>query len=891
MNFNEQNSYLVERPHQLQLLLHSLNIVSGESKCMINLVTGDAGTGKTTICELFLDKVAELSPTSRIARAFCSLQCEFSLPYAPFKEILKQLFLSAEPINKTKDTTSRLLNIAIKETLEHAPELICSFIPCGSIISKFGEGIISEMGLLDKFKSKAKPDDKINSLDERTILAQYTEILRILSKDQPLIITIDDFHWADTASINLLYYLSRSLNGSRVMLIISYRSSDISVIKNGERHALIQVINEIKRNFGNVITDLDEISNDERLELLNKIIDKEPNTLNKQFRESMFQITNGNPLFVNEMFSSLKDNFEVQLVDDKWTENIQINWEQKPARIEGIVEERISRLEDALVELLSHASVQGNRFIAQILSKTINENERDVLTSLSRKLQKEHHLVRETKCFRSGASIISEYQFSNYIFQHYLYEELSQSQRILLHGDIAENLVSIFQDSIDEVALEIAQHYELSGEPTKSVAFFILAGKAAMKVSQFKLAFDILTKTISYIDSANQSFHEKVKFDVLSLLSICTRSIYGWGDKKTIELYNEIIKLGKNLGEIEKCSTYQFGIWAVYLNKLELHSALDYAKQFLESAIEIKDKCSIIQAKLALANTYFWMNNQSKSLEIIKELDDSIDEKEISDFIEKYGQTPQSLLLMFKLITNLIYGDVDQMTKALSQAETYVETTNHLYSKAIVLTGITWTSYMNFDYSNAKKYSAQLVDLCLNNNYNYYYGLGLFFQCWSQLNDTLDEHWDERFKNAEELIYSNQDVVLLKSDFQLTKVEYYLNTKKYDLALDMLQVLTNKYIQSEEKVTVPRLYYYLALTQNYRDNKKESIEAIVTGLQNVNQNCKVNITEMKLLRLFKKTIDVSFDKEYITSYSDSLNCAINRCIHGEYMNELSTLHI
>lgn len=80
---------------------------------------------------------------------------EFSLPYAPFKEILKHILLIDESEGEKKTKSEKIFNFTLMKALEIAPDLISTFVPGDSIIAKVGEGLISEMGLLDKFKTSA----------------------------------------------------------------------------------------------------------------------------------------------------------------------------------------------------------------------------------------------------------------------------------------------------------------------------------------------------------------------------------------------------------------------------------------------------------------------------------------------------------------------------------------------------------------------------------------------------------------------------------------------------------------------------------------------------------------------------------------------------------------
>lgn len=715
---NNRDGNIVARPSQMKSLFHSLDIVSNEQRCMINVICGEAGTGKSILCEMYLHKVQEQAPQALIAHVFCNMYSEFSLPYAPFKETLNQLLLPPETNTSVKDKKDKVLNYAIKKALEHAPDVIGAFIPGGSIIAKLGEGLISELGLLDKFKVTADANEQITSLDENKILQQYTDIIKLLSKSQPIIIVLDDFQWADKASINMLYYLSRSLSENAVMITISCRSSELSVIKDGERHPLLTVINELKRNFGSIITNLDAVSIEERKDLLNKILDNEPNQLADSFRKSLFEVTNGNPLFINEMMSSLRENLEIIKVEGNWIESEQINWDQKPARIEGIIEERISKLEDTFVELLSHASVQGNTFIAQILSKTINDNDRNVLMSLSKKLEKEHNLVREIKCFRSGGKIVSEFQFSNYIFQHYFYEELSQSQRMLLHGDIAENLELMFNENLDDVALNIAQHYESSGEYLKSLKYYQLAGNHALKLSCFLDASKLYSKALQLIEECGT---DKSTTDELSILinqSICLRNIKGWDHPEVESIYKKAYALAEKQNQLSKIAIVIFGSWSILLMNLELDKAYEFAQKFKLQGQQNNNLVLVDHANVSIANTLFWQGQFHDSLDIIQEFHTT-----------KTEDSPMftAIAMMFEILNYQKIGDVNQSELIKDKLIQFIASNECPFCKAIAYQAIAWYFYFQSNFELMSYYANLLIEVCKEHSLMGYIGVGYLF--------------------------------------------------------------------------------------------------------------------------------------------------------------------
>src|SRR4030095_16259464 len=113
-------------------------------------------------------------------------------------------------------------------------------------------------------------------------------------------------------------------------------------------------------------------------------------------------------------------------------------WEMLPARVEGVIAERIARLDEPLHETLNVSSVVGYEFSAQVVARVQKAEERELLKQLSRELDKRHGLVREEREFKVGSQFLSQYRFSHALFQQFLYNELGAGERRLMHGEVAD---------------------------------------------------------------------------------------------------------------------------------------------------------------------------------------------------------------------------------------------------------------------------------------------------------------------------------------------------------------------------------------------------------------------------------------------------------------------
>jgi predicted ATPase len=192
------------------------------------------------------------------------------------------------------------------------------------------------------------------------------------------------------------------------------------------------VINELRRTYGDVWTDLDPAMG---RHFVDALLDTQPNRLRDDFRAALAHQTEGHPLFTIELLRAMRERGDLVLdVEGRWVEGPALDWETLPARVEAVIEERVGRLEAGLRDILAIASVEGETFTAQVVARVQGLGERPLLGALSQELERRHHLVQSRGEIQVDHRFLSRFRFSHTLFQQYLYNTFSPGERRLLHG-------------------------------------------------------------------------------------------------------------------------------------------------------------------------------------------------------------------------------------------------------------------------------------------------------------------------------------------------------------------------------------------------------------------------------------------------------------------------
>ena len=225
-------------------------------------ITGEAGAGKTALVTEFARRAQSAHADLLVAMGVCNAQTSIGDPYLPFRQVLNMLTGDVEARlaqgSITQENAGRLqdfLRVSGQAVMEYGPDLVDIFVPGAALVSRVGTKVAQRAGWLERLEalSEQKAAGAGGSApDQSHIFEQYTDVLNALAMQQPLLLVLDDLHWVDASSVELLFHLSRSISESRILILGTYRPADVALGRSGERHPLEPVFNELQRYFGDM---------------------------------------------------------------------------------------------------------------------------------------------------------------------------------------------------------------------------------------------------------------------------------------------------------------------------------------------------------------------------------------------------------------------------------------------------------------------------------------------------------------------------------------------------------------------------------------------------------------------------------------------------------------
>lgn len=662
-------------------------------------VAGVAGAGKTALSTEFVRQAQARHRDVVVAIGNCNAHTGIGDSYLPFREILALLMGDTESKlaqgTITTENANRLGALLMRSgqvLVEVAPDLIDTLVPGGKLVTLLGKAMVQKFGWLDELEREVErkretPTGTEPVIQQSRIFEQYANMVRTLAAQQPLILILDDLQWADAASISLLFHLSRRIGDRPVLLVGTYRTDEVALGRAGGRHPLEPVINEVRRTFGDVIIDLGAGSESEARVFVDSLLDTEPNGLGEGFRTALLQHTQSHPLFTIELLRHLQANGD--LIKDeagRWIEGPALDWSELPARVEGVIAERIGRLEAGLRDLLNVASVEGEDFIVEVVARVRHTDERELIRRLSSELDRQHHLVGELGVRQLGRQRLSLFEFRHNLFQRYLYNTLGEGERAYLHEDVGTILEAIYKDRTEEIAVHLAWHFGEAGLLEKAVTYLLQAAQRAIRISANQEAIGHLHKALALLGQLPggvESMQQELQIQLA--LGVALTATKGYSTPDVAQAFNRARELCQQLGNPVQLFPVLHGLWRFHNVRAEHYTARELGEQLLSLAQEAQDPHLLLEAHWARGATMFWLGEIVEARTAMEHSLTFYVAKEHGSHAFVYGQDPAVVALSFLGWALTLLGYPDQGLKRVEEAVALAESSGHPFSSGFGL--------------------------------------------------------------------------------------------------------------------------------------------------------------------------------------------------------------
>jgi DNA-binding CsgD family transcriptional regulator/tetratricopeptide (TPR) repeat protein len=439
----EVNTFVGRQREMGELQSALRDSLSGEGRLI--MLAGEPGIGKTRTAQELVTCAEGQGAQVWWGRCY---QDEGMLPYWPWVQSLRSYFqeLNLEQLQSEMGSGVACIAEIIPELANRLPDL--------------------------------KPPPYLEPEQARfRLFDSITNFLKNSAQSQPLVLVLDDLHWADRSSLMLLQFLASEMGSSRLLVVGLYRDTELS-----RQHPLSETLSQLTREPVFRRMQLRGLSREDTGSFIEVMASIQPTPM---LTETFYTHTDGNPFFMTEMIRLLKE--QGQVISEAVSAHQEI---RIPEGVREVIGQRLNRLSQRCNQTLTTASVIGREFSLDQLEPLIEDLSEDRLLEVLEE-------ALSARVIEELPKALARYQFTHALIQETLAGELTMTRKVRLHAQIAVALETLYGAETESHAAELAHHFaeaEAVLGPDKLVRYSLLAGEKALTAYAWEEAQDHFEK-------------------------------------------------------------------------------------------------------------------------------------------------------------------------------------------------------------------------------------------------------------------------------------------------------------------------------------------------------------------------------------------------------------
>ncbi|MBI1884889.1 MAG: AAA family ATPase [Chloroflexi bacterium] len=508
------------------------------------LVAGEPGVGKTRLLSELAIYAADRGLQVLTGRAY---ETEGMPPYLPFTEPLSQYLRT-----RTADE--------LREDLDGSAAYLAKLLP----------------RLHQLIPDLPEPPPLSPEAERYRLFEAVTEVLLTIATRQPLLLFLDDLHWADAASLLLLRHFAPRLPQAPLLAVGAYRDVEVT-----EQHPLAGLLSELSRQRVGASIALRPFGLQDAAALVEALLGQPPAP---RVLDALFAASEGNPFFTEELVRHLQEQGR-DLADPEAPVG---DW-AIPEGVRQVIAKRLARLGKEANRVLAHSSVLGREISLPKVAAVTGRDEDSLLDLLEEALAA--HLLREEGQY---------FAFAHPLIQETLYQGLSAPRRRQLHLRAAEALEVLYSADLEPAHLaELAHHFcqaGSSGDADKAIGYAVRAAERALSQVAYEEAARLYQMALQALDLKRKADVAERCELLLALGDAQIRTADKAGARQT---FRQAADIARNLGEPERLAHAALGLGGRGARRFELGEVDELLIGLLQEALgTLKEGESVLRSTL-----------------------------------------------------------------------------------------------------------------------------------------------------------------------------------------------------------------------------------------------------------------------------------------------------
>lgn len=535
----ENAGFLVGRDDLLQQLTQAWGTAKGGQKQLLFL-QGEAGLGKTAVINHWLEQQFTDNADCLVATTGCFDQRGSSEPYLPILDALGALLNSPQ-------------QAGVKKSLR-----------------QYAPGWFFQIPSLIQAEDKEVLKQELFGVTTQRMLREFVDFIEALTQTTPLLLCIEDLHWCDVASLDLIMSLAQRRNFSRFMLLGSFRSSELRQDDSAFRSVYSQL--SLHQQCRSIV--LPALTRDEVSDWLQQRLPEALQT--EEYTDLFYRYTEGSPLLLYTTIEHLHQSGAL-VANSGDTDAPEVTPHLIEQGISGGLQHLLTLKTAGLDrddrQLLEAASVSNAEFSTESLAAVLQKDVLDIEEACEGKLLYEQWLIPDGSQQWPDGSISESYHFWHQLYRQFFYDALSAARRRHYHLRFAERLLQGYRGELTKLAAQLAYHFEAGGDIQRAIELRLLASEQASQRFAYREAIQHITRVIELTENAED------KTGHLEARKQCCHFLLASGQLPEVMAgYRELIQVSQQAGAATQEIEATLGL-ADALFWVDRQACLDTAKQ------------------------------------------------------------------------------------------------------------------------------------------------------------------------------------------------------------------------------------------------------------------------------------------------------------------------
>jgi adenylate cyclase len=571
-------------------------------------VMGEPGIGKTILVEDFLAELAQLPERPLVVRGRCSERLAGAEAYLPLLEALDSLLHQS--------------------SWSSAPSLIKTVAPTWYVQVAHAES---------SRDSVARVREDAPAVSQERMKRELGALLLEASQLRPFVLFLDDLHWADVSTIDVLNYLAGRFGQTRLLVLATYRPADMTLAQ----HPFLAIRDELGAHGV-----LEEI----RLGFLDRRdVERYLAVMFPQHRfpaslaEMIHAKTEGSPLFMADVVRYLRDSGSVVEHGGVWVlaRAQEDAFRELPASVRSMIARKIERLNEVDRKLLVAASVQGHEFDSAVVAEAIEMDPAEVEERLDA-LEHVHVFVKRTREHEFQDLTLSlQYQFVHVLYQNALYGTLQPTRRASLSGRVARALVTHHPSERAAIAGRLAALFESARDFGRSAEYFLAGARHAVGLFAFREALSLAERGLSVLRGMPEG-PERLQHELgLQMIrGLALRMMKGWASPEIEPVFARARELCHQLGDPPQLFPVLWAIALFHAVKGDLREFRSRADALMAEAERAGNPAFLMAADHLLGVCLEFAGDMMESSRVLDRGRDLHDPEQHRAYTEMFGLDP-----------------------------------------------------------------------------------------------------------------------------------------------------------------------------------------------------------------------------------------------------------